>query len=258
MAPQGSGRPWAGQLFLDLGMALYVGPAAAAERHVHHLIQLVWARDGMFRMMRGATNTEVRAALVPSREPHALDARCGVIALLLVEPHGVRGAALARCAVERDGEDLAECLRSAAFPTVPMLSDASRMRRWCDEVTAALGAPDSIEPTSAPTRRALAYVAEALDGAPRLADAAARARTSPTRLTHRFTAEVGLPFRRYVLWARVQRAVAAAATGGDLTTAALAAGFSDAAHLSRTFRAMFGLPPSMVLPHVRVFGRMKE
>ena len=43
-------------------------------------------------------------------------------------------------------------------------------------------------------------------------------------------------------------------SGGDLTEAALAAGFSDAAHLSRTFRAMFGLSPSLLLPFVELTG----
>jgi AraC-like DNA-binding protein len=49
--------------------------------------------------------------------------------------------------------------------------------------------------------------------------------------------------RRYVLWLRLQRAVAALSSGRSVTDAAYAAGFSDAAHLSRTFRRMLGCPP---------------
>jgi AraC-like DNA-binding protein len=63
-------------------------------------------------------------------------------------------------------------------------------------------------------------------------------------LMHAFTESVGLPLRPYLRWLRVQRAAAAIAAGQPLAQAAASAGFSDAAHMSRTFRDMFGLPPS--------------
>ncbi|BBY31562.1 hypothetical protein GCM10023114_33850 [Mycolicibacterium sediminis] len=38
--------------------------------------------------------------------------------------------------------------------------------------------------------------------------------------------------------------------GDDLTTAAHTAGFADSAHLSRTCRDTFGLPPSLLSKHL--------
>ncbi|MCC7134500.1 MAG: helix-turn-helix domain-containing protein, partial [Gemmatimonadales bacterium] len=58
---------------------------------------------------------------------------------------------------------------------------------------------------------------------------------------HLFVQEVGLAFRPYVLWLRLNRAVEAFAAGEALTAAAYQAGFSDSAHLSRTFRRMYGI-----------------
>jgi AraC-like DNA-binding protein len=55
-----------------------------------------------------------------------------------------------------------------------------------------------------------------------------------------------------VLWARLQRAVREAGRGRSLTECAAAAGFSDGAHFSRTFRAHFGLSPSVVLPWIEL------
>jgi AraC-like DNA-binding protein len=102
-------------------------------------------------------------------------------------------------------------------------------------------------PLSAISGRAIAYVESEIGGKPVLADAARRAGVSPTRLTHVFSREVGIPFRRFVLWTRIKRAVMSTQAGHDLTRAAIDAGFSDSAHLSRTFRAMFGLSPSVIL-----------
>ncbi|MGH7788361.1 MAG: helix-turn-helix transcriptional regulator, partial [Candidatus Binatia bacterium] len=64
------------------------------------------------------------------------------------------------------------------------------------------------------------------------------------RFAHLFRAATGVPVRRYILWTRLIAAVRAVSGGASLTTAAHAAGFADSAHLSRTFRRMFGIPPS--------------
>jgi AraC-like DNA-binding protein len=70
---------------------------------------------------------------------------------------------------------------------------------------------------------------------------------SPSRLTHLFAQEVGLPFRRYVLWRRLTRAMLLISRGGSLSTAAHASGFADAAHMTRTFHQMFGMNPKTLL-----------
>jgi AraC-like DNA-binding protein len=81
----------------------------------------------------------------------------------------------------------------------------------------------------------------------RLQDAAALACLSPSRFRARFDAEVGIPFRRYRLWRRMAVVMRTIAAGGNLTEAAFAAGFSSSAHLSSTFKRMFGLTASGLL-----------
>ena len=50
----------------------------------------------------------------------------------------------------------------------------------------------------------------------------------------------------YVVWLRIYDACAALARGASLSDAAYQAGFSDAAHFTRTFRRTFGLAPAQV------------
>ena len=73
------------------------------------------------------------------------------------------------------------------------------------------------------------------------------ANISRSRLTHLFSAEVGVPFRRFVLWLRLRRAADETAGAATLTEAAVAAGFSDMSHLSRVCCDTFGVSPSAVL-----------
>jgi AraC-like DNA-binding protein len=70
---------------------------------------------------------------------------------------------------------------------------------------------------------------------------------SPGRFAHLFKQQVGLPFRRYMLWRKLTRAMLAIGREGSIAGAAQAADFADAAHLTRTFWQMFGTPPSVMM-----------
>lgn len=79
-----------------------------------------------------------------------------------------------------------------------------------------------------------------------LKELAALACLSPDRMTHLFREQTGMSIKRYLLWAKIRRTVQLMATGGSLTQIALSGGFTDAAHMSRTFQRYFGLPPSFL------------
>lgn len=69
---------------------------------------------------------------------------------------------------------------------------------------------------------------------------------SPGRLTHLFTQQCGMSIRSYTLWAKMRRAAVLLGEKWPLTDVAHRVGFSDSAHLSRTFQQFFGLPPSFL------------
>jgi AraC-like DNA-binding protein len=80
-----------------------------------------------------------------------------------------------------------------------------------------------------------------------LESAAALAFLSPTRFQHLFKDQMGLPFRRYVLWRKLTRAMVAIGSSQSIADAAHAADFADAAHLTRTFYQMVGIAPSALM-----------
>lgn len=75
----------------------------------------------------------------------------------------------------------------------------------------------------------------------RAADIAAELNLSESRFLHLFKDTMQIPWRPYLLWRRLICAVQTLQQGKTATEAAYVAGFSDSAHLSRTFKKQFGL-----------------
>ena len=75
----------------------------------------------------------------------------------------------------------------------------------------------------------------------RASDVAQKLALSESRFLHLFSQELGIPWRPYLLWCRMICALRIILNGESATNAAHIAGLSDSAHLSRTFRKMFGM-----------------
>ena len=254
-AAPAAARPWNGSAVLAPGLILYAGPGGPAAEHAHHAIQMMWALDGHLELRVGSENVTTASALIPAGARHGVHAVTGRIVLALVEPGGPRGQSLARhIAGARPGA------LPDAGPEPPPDRDLGpdALTTWFDGVLTGLGWREEPTQPSRHVQHALDYVDAHLDGMPRLADAAASAHLSPSRLTHAFSQETGISFRRYVLWARIRRAVQEVGGGANLTEAAVRAGFSDSAHLSRVFRANFGLPPSLLAAGISFAGTFEQ
>ncbi|GAA4340734.1 AraC family transcriptional regulator [Flaviaesturariibacter amylovorans] len=94
---------------------------------------------------------------------------------------------------------------------------------------------------------AIDHIRSSLQDQTSIKSVAAKCFLSESRFAHLFKIQTGIPYRRYVLWCRLQTAMLAIQKGANFTDAAFEAGFSDGAHLSRTFTDMFGVAPSEVL-----------
>ena len=64
---------------------------------------------------------------------------------------------------------------------------------------------------------------------------------SPSRFSHWFVEQSGIPLRSYKKWLKLRMAMEALLRSQNPTTAAMQAGFSDLAHMSRAFSESFGL-----------------
>jgi methylphosphotriester-DNA--protein-cysteine methyltransferase len=85
-------------------------------------------------------------------------------------------------------------------------------------------------------------------------DIAAAVDLSPQRLRALARGQLGMPLARWRVWSRLRRAAEAMRDGASVADAAVTAGFSDQAHLSRQMRDMMGLTPAAVAPLLANLG----
>ena len=245
--------PWRGRLFLGTGQMLYAGPVGPTSMHAHHAVQVVVSLGEPIglRASDGSAGRCV-AALIPPDQPHAIESTSRAVVLLYLDPQTSRVRSLLGRRASASGRTFERCVDGGkrllvAAPT-SLPSSWGEADAATERLLDALGAPGTPpEPLHPGVRSSLAVLPSLLDDdspRPTLAMLARHAGVSKSRLSHVFSAQVGIPLRPYVLWLRLQRAAAALAAGESVTSAAHAAGFADAAHLTRVFRRMFGLVPS--------------
>jgi AraC-like DNA-binding protein len=238
------------------GGAMFIGrkPVGPVPMHDHYAIQVAFGSAPGARMRTSEREdwTSYVAALVPSRQPHSLDVTdVPFNAVLFVEPETREGRAL----TERwlaEGEGIVALPESVIGPARDALFSAWLERRDARAVTEAAwgvirtltGGMEPSEVSDDRILRAIAYVNAHLAESPTLDDVAAAAFLSPSRFRHLFVEQTGMALRPYMLWRRLLRVFDLLMAGESLSTAAHLAGFADAAHLTRTCRRMFGVPPS--------------
>ena len=231
------------QLYVWPHHLLILSPAFVSAEHRHHAAQIAFglSRPVVFESpVTGLQRADM--LLIPPNTLHAHPA-FGASAFLYLEPESIEWAHFSGHGNGRFVPlPFKKQLRSLARRAVA--GDAVAAQSLVD---ALIGQSSGRSPGSdALISRACTLIRRSLDGPIALADLAQAVHLSPSRLAHRFRDATGVPVRRYVLWCRLRAAADAAMHGATLTDAAHLAGFADSAHLSRTFRAMFGIAPSLL------------
>jgi transcriptional regulator GlxA family with amidase domain len=105
------------------------------------------------------------------------------------------------------------------------------------------GFPSAANRMDLAIRRAVEHLRRHVVEPQALQDLAVVARVSKSYLVREFHRVVGLPPHAYHLQLRIARAARLLATGLSLSRVAVEAGFADQSHLSRRFKAAYGLTP---------------
>ena len=220
--------------------------------HEHHAIQIVIAVDGTVGITGKKDNWRMAPGLIIRPDVvHSYNGNGAVGAMLFVDPESTEGVWLktslrdditivpatriGMCAGELrtfldnplEGMEIGSLIRHCVHALCAGAPPNRRLDERATKVLAAIRASDELRMS--------------------IEDAAALAFLSPSRFAHLFKQQVGLPFRHYMLWRKLTRAMLVIGRDRTISTAAHEADFADAAHLTRTFYQMFGMPPSVMM-----------
>lgn len=221
------------------------GPGFTAARHRHHCVQLVMTFHGTLRIRSGSGDKweKCDAALVRQDAMHEIEASHGSTLLIgFVDAESELGAALSETI---HGDIFCVPVKQVTQWRLALGPNPNtrRVEQWMRKDLLNERRPVRIHPR---VKRILKYLRARLGRGSDLSlkTLAAVSGLSPSRLMHVFTESVGVPLRQYILWLRLQRGACELINGATAVEASHVAGFSDAAHLTRTFRRMLGTTPS--------------
>lgn len=241
-----------GRLYLWHGRALFLCTSVDTTSHQHHAVQLSVGLDRAFRLRSDAESwSEYPVVLIDGDQPHQLDSLSAPVASLYLDPESEIGRRLSTGLKEKAHRLLA---LPAAADFVPQLRGLWSQGVSCREATELtdrlVHALTGFTQADRPLDSRVANACQILDALPEpripAGELAARVGLSAGRFAHLFREQTGLPVRRYLLWLRLLKAISQLSRAASLTDAAHAAGFADSAHLTRTFRRMFGITPSEI------------
>ena len=236
------------------GGCLFISRRAVnlVPEHAHYATQVAFGSEhGLcFRPNERNAWTSYDGVVIASRQPHSMDStRVPYTAVLFVEPETREGRAINE---KFGGAGLSAFPFETLAGTKDALFSAWQVEGRRDAVANAAhdvvrtlsGGVGPVVSTDERILRATSYIRSHLNGPLTLEAVASEACLSPSRFRHLFVEETGMAVRAYILWRRFLHVWELLEAGASLSSAAHAAGFADAAHLTRTSRLMFGFPPS--------------
>jgi AraC-like DNA-binding protein len=221
---------WMGNLMIADGVGVFRGSVGDNRMHRHWAAQISVALEDTFDMEIGGLGClSLQAAYFRPNVEHRLVS--GKVCSLYFDPASpLFNQLVGPRATENWGEiALTSQLRSfveARNPVEAILKDLHPSQTLDSRIPAVLAYMESsLDEKSQTNRTVLAKIVG----------------MSPSRFSHWFVEQLGIPVRSYIKWLKLRLAINAMLAGESAVNAALAGGFSDQAHMSRGFANAFGI-----------------
>lgn len=203
------------------------------KRHAHFPIEAVFALSGQLHI--GTDNhqySNIRAALINTNVPHRFCCLNAACQLYFIDPSRDIGQHLLQHFFRREEE-------------MVVIDDMEHDRFVDNHITAYDNQNTRFHGIDKRIQRCVEWIEAnyAAEGI-RVSRLCTIAYLSEGRLAHLFKDQMGISIRQYILWKKIEMGMKHFTEGCSLTDCAYLSGFVDLSHLTKTFKKMFGIPPS--------------
>lgn len=241
------------KIYFQNGIGVYTGKVVETKPHSHHATEIIYGLEGSFNMADAQNNeSEYRLSLIAHDIKHRFinDKNITPIFIYLDPFHSLAQQLKRYYKLDSD---------IVPIEIIPQTHVIKHLNSWIhgNEVDLPQVITDlvnqltsrSLHPVQCDDRilKSIESIRQALHSEIRIVDIASGVHLSASRYAHLFKELVGIPFRRFVIWTRLQTTVQSIMSGNSLTSACYEGGFADLSHFSKTFTNMFGVSPSGVL-----------
>lgn len=234
---------------MGTGRSLLIAPLPINQMHQHKLIQLNLASSPFRVQIKGEEWVQTKCVVIGTNVQHQVHGITGHQITIHIMPDNIRGKNLESFLKGKKviyPEDVnADEYYNRFMECVNDNVDCTKAFRIFDEAIDHVTKSDGFE--GAIDNRiltALNFINIRLNTSMSASEIAESLHLSEGRFLHLFSEQLGIPFRHYILFQRITLASKLFMEGESLTEAALSAGFSDSAHFTRTYTAMYGIKPS--------------
>lgn len=230
-------------IYIGEGFAVALTNSLNIQPHKHNALQITvsveFNRKLQCHTEHGLINGEV--ILIPPLTNHAFAEETGLVLIILIDDESIVAESISEGDVksldEADFQNLKDSLSEAN--DLAVIQSCLLKTKFFRKLLR--------RPLDKRIRNLIAKLKDDEDFSLTAANSAGACNLSESRFLHLFKKELGLPFRKYIQWIKLKRALKYIEMGNSITEAAHFGGFSDSAHLSRYFKDTFGLTPSEVV-----------
>jgi AraC-like DNA-binding protein len=241
--------------------AIYLGIGESFTLHRHYATQISISLGAPLKVRTRASGpyNEQPSFIVCPNIPHQVDTRGVPSFVLWSESRALadlarRLSSAATSEIPALPENLLNVLLRVLLDSGRQLSDAKAGQALLSDLLTTLIGPTWDEGPDEPrieAARSLVTPEFLIEESEPIRSLAKHVHLSPSRFRHLFRSEMGMSVQSYVRWRRLMAALRTSGRGASLTEAAHMAGFADSAHLTRVFRATFGISPSRIFKNSR-------
>ncbi|MBM9546658.1 helix-turn-helix transcriptional regulator [Leptospira sp. 201903074] len=219
------------------------------EPHSHYAVSILVSLRGSFHLYtKSNTVIESNGIIIPPNYYHRLDGSKSEMVIIQLDP---KSEEYKRIEMDQSPKTIDKETRlkiqKIANPLFGESLTCESARSLYNQILSLLGSETVSKKYDKRIEMAIQKIKEQIPNPVTLAELSEISGISTDRFMHLFKDNMGIPLRQYLLWQRLHIAAKLLQGGENLTTASHAAGFSDQAHLSRTFKKMFGVKPSLFL-----------
>jgi AraC-like DNA-binding protein len=242
-------------LYLWDSKAMYIGTSFETHVHAHNAYQVIVALDGMTKVEVEGLWIETAFIIIRPNTKHRIKL-FGVVALLLIEADD------AEIAKNFELENLsAKTLLDLNNCYFNLYSSEEALQLF-NTIVLEVGLSSGEVRASIDERitKCLRYIEKNLKNELSMESVCKINGISESTFSHLFSKELGLPFRRYVLWKRLKESISLyLKEEKSLTDIAIEMGFADQAHFSNSFKDVFGVKPTFIFrSKLRILHSLKR